>query len=387
MRGRPRHRLRRARTGRAGALIVVAFVATGCSETKQDIFHPSGRSAEQINTLQVPVFIAAGVVGLLVAAVLAYVLYTGHRRGSTSGEPDPEQVHGNFAIEITWTVLPFVILVVVAIFTLVTLLRIGKSPADAVTVNVYGHQWWWSYEYDLDEDGTPEIVTANELVIPVDRPVNLEIGSRDVIHSFWIPALAGTRDAVPGRTQTLQMRANEVGEFDGQCKEFCGLSHANMRARAVVLSAGDWDDWVRDQQEEAATPAEDSLAGEGLAVFEAKCASCHRIGGVNEFGPEGVEALVAGHAPDLTHLMSRKVFASAQFQLWVPNANGNLEFNRNQLEAWLRNPEALLPMAADEGRGMPNLALPPEELDSLVAYLETLGPYPDGAIPPTTPGA
>jgi cytochrome c oxidase subunit 2 len=247
-------------------------------------------------------------------------------------------------------------------------------------VDVYGQQWWWSYEYDLNGDGKPEIVTANELVIPVDRKVELRVHSRDVIHSFWIPALAGTRDAVPGRTQYLEMEAGQIGVYDGQCKEYCGLSHANMRARAVVLSQSDFDRWLTDQQKDASAPPSGSLAAAGLDVFKTKCVSCHEIRGVDDV--EGKAALVAGHAPDLTHLMSRQVFASGTFPLYVTNTDGKLVFNRNQLEAWLRDPPGQLPMAPDERRGMPNLHLSDTEIDQLVAYLQTLGPYPQGATPP-----
>jgi cytochrome c oxidase subunit 2 len=364
-------------------LLLGLLVLASCGKTKQDVFHPSGKTADKINTLQIPVFIAAGVVGVIVAALLIVVMVTGHRRAS-AGVDDPKQIHGNFIAEITWTILPFVILVAVAIPTVVTILDISRTPKDAMHVKVYGQQWWWSYEYDLNGDGTPEIVTANELVLPVGQDVQLDIQSRDVIHSFWIPELAGTRDAVPGRVQTTQIRADKVGEYYGQCKEFCGLSHANMRAKAVVLSQADFDKWLQDQQKPAATPASGTDAALGLATFSGKCASCHQINGVNEV--EGKAALVAGHAPNLTHLMSRTVFASAQFDLYVPGPDGKLVFNRNQLESWLRNPTTLLPMAADKQRGMPNLNLSETEIDDLIAYLSTLGPYPADAAPPTSNG-
>jgi cytochrome c oxidase subunit 2 len=176
------------------------------------------------------------------------------------------------------------------------------------------------------------------------------------------------------------MEAGQIGVYDGQCKEYCGLSHANMRARAVVLSQSDFDRWLTDQQKDASAPPSGSLAAAGLDVFKTKCVSCHEIRGVDDV--EGKAALVAGHAPDLTHLMSRQVFASGTFPLYVTNTDGKLVFNRNQLEAWLRDPPGQLPMAPDERRGMPNLHLSDTEIDQLVAYLQTLGPYPQGATPP-----
>ncbi|MEO7556656.1 MAG: cytochrome c oxidase subunit II [Acidimicrobiales bacterium] len=368
-------------TRRAPFAVAVGLLLAGCSETKQDVFHPKGSNAEKINNLQVPVFIVAGVVGVLVAAALTYVIVTGKRRSSDEGEPDPEQIHGNFKWEIGWTIAPAIILALVAFPTVKVLLDVNHKPKDAMTIDVYGQQWWWSYEYDTNSDGTPDIITANELVLPAGVNVHLRIQSRDVIHSFWIPALNGTRDAVPGRVQPLEMRADQPGEYDGQCKEYCGLSHANMRARAVVLSQDDFAKWVASSEKPAATPAAGSQAAAGLDVFNTKCASCHQVDGVNEV--EGKAALIAGHAPNLTHLMERKVFASAQFPLWLPGPDGKLTFNRNQLEAWLRDPPGLLPMAPDEKRGMPNLGLSESDIDKLIAYLSTLGPYPTDAVPPS----
>jgi cytochrome c oxidase subunit 2 len=363
-------------------LLVVALVLglTACSDP-QTIFDPKGTNAEKINDLQIPVFIAAGVVGLIVAVMLLYVMFTGRRRRITEDD-EPRQVHGNTRVEIGWTIVPFLILLAVAIPTVAVLISIDRQPANAMKISVFGQQWWWSYQYDVNGDGIPEVTTPNELVIPVGQPVTLEVQSRDVIHSFWIPALNGTRDAVPGRIQTLQIVADQPGVYQGQCKEFCGLSHANMRARAIALSPSDFQTWLSEQQEGPRTPAAGSQAAAGLDLFKAKCAQCHQINTVNDV--DGHAALVAGYAPNLTHLMSRTVFASAMFPLYVTDTSGKQIFNRNQLEAWLRDPPALLPMAPDEGRGMPNLQLSESEIDQLTAYLQTLGPYPPGVTPPTS---
>jgi cytochrome c oxidase subunit 2 len=169
----------------------------------------------------------------------------------------------------------------------------------------------------------------------------------------------------------------------GQCKEFCGLSHANMRALAVAMTPSDYQQWLADQQKPPPTPAAGSPAATGLTVFQAKCAQCHQINTINQVA--GTAPLVSGYAPNLTHLMSRSVFASGLFPLYVTDASGKQVFNRNQLEAWLRDPPALIPMAPNEGRGMPNLQLSETEIDQLVAYLQTLGPYPQGVTPPTSP--
>jgi cytochrome c oxidase subunit 2 len=362
------------------AAVALALALTACS-TPQTIFNPKGTNAEKINRLQVPVFIAAGVVGLIVALMLTFVMVTGRRRRRTV-EDDPKQIHGNTRVEIGWTIVPFLILLAVAIPTVATLISIDRTPPDAMKISVFGQQWWWSYQYDVNGDGIPDVVTANELVIPAGKPITLEVQSRDVIHSFWIPALNGTRDAVPGRVQTLQIVADQPGVYQGQCKEFCGLSHANMRARAIAMSPSDFDQWLRGQQAGPPAPPSGTQAAAGLELFKAKCAQCHQINTVNDV--EGHAALVSRYAPNLTHLMSRTVFASGLFPLYVTDANGNQVFNRNQLEAWLRDPPGLLPMAPLEGRGMPNLQLSENDIDQLVSYLQTLGPYPQGVTPPTS---
>ena len=289
-------------------LIPALFVLSSCSG-KQDIFSPKGPIADKINKLQVPVFIAAGVVGVIVAAMLAYVIVTGIRRAKADDDEEPVQIHGNTKAELTWTIIPFLILVVVAFPTVTTILNISHRPANAMKISVYGQQWWWSYEYDLNGDGTPEIVTANELVIPAGRPIELQVQSRDVIHSFWIPALAGTRDAVPGRVQILELEADQPGEFDGQCKEYCGLSHANMRARAVALSQADFDQWVQDQQKDAADARTGHRRGRRSRSVQDE---------VRQLPPDqrrrpGRRARPRSSPvtpPTSRHLMSRKVFAS-----------------------------------------------------------------------------
>jgi cytochrome c oxidase subunit 2 len=232
------------------------------------------------------------------------------------------------------------------------------------------------------------------MVIPADRPVQLSITSRDVIHSFWVPRLNGKRDAVPNRIQPLRMEANEPGEYWGQCTEFCGLSHANMRIRVVALSEQDWDRWVENQLRLVAEP-EGEAALRGHDAFVQQCARCHQINGlVDAEGepliPNTASQVVAGAAPNLTHLLSRTTFAGASFDLKRPNCTNPQEYtdayptgtsdeclNRAQLERWIRNAPAMKPMyvVPDEDgliRGMPALGLSEAQIDDLVAYLSTL---------------
>jgi cytochrome c oxidase subunit 2 len=384
-------RLRRIAAGLAPILLLALGA---CADTDQDVFSPEGDKARAINDLQVPVFIVAGIVGVLVAVLLTMAIVRGRRRFK-DGSEEPEQIEGNFQREIAWTIAPAVLLLIISIFTVATLLRLDDAdalPADleSMEITVYGQQWWWGYEYDLDGDGEVEIITANELVIPAGVDLTLNVTSRDVIHSFWVPSLNGTRDAVPGRMHTIVLNADEPGEFHGQCKEFCGLSHANMYLRVVALSSSDFQTWIEQQQQTQPMLAEGDPGYDGQQLFLARCAACHQINGLEDadgqpLEVEGNATVVSGHAPNLTHLMSRETFAGAMFDLYDPDTGA---FNRSQLEAWLRNPPAEKPMYTDieegeEYRGMPDLGLTEEEIDQLIDYLTTLGPVPPSPDGPT----
>ena len=199
-----------------------------------------------------------------------------------------------------------------------------------------------------------------------------------MIHSYWIPALNGKKDAVPGRTHHLTLEADEPGTYVGQCTEYCGLSHAYMRMIVRALPQDEYDQWVEDQLAEAAEPSSE-LAAEGEEVFGTLCASCHLVEGLNDDTYEGADQ-VSGAAPNLTHFASRGVYAGGIFDLWrdldgddvveTDELGGELE--ANQLEAWLRNPPGEKALAPDDNRGMPNLGLNESQIDALVAYLSGL---------------
>ncbi|MGE0877234.1 MAG: cytochrome c oxidase subunit II [Acidimicrobiia bacterium] len=364
----------------AAILGTLGLVLSGCAKNApQDTFKPEGPYARKIDNLINPIYLIACLVGLIVFGAVVFVIFKYRDRPERANEL-PAQIHGNTRLEVMWTLAPAVLLLVIAVPTLATIFDLAEEPKDAVVINVIGQQWWWEFQYpNIDGKGTT-VVTANDMVIPAGVNVKLNITSRDVIHSFWLPRLNGKRDAVPNRIHPLTVKADEPGEFWGQCAEFCGLSHANMRIRSTALSAEDWDAWVANQIKPAAEPTTDS-AKAGLSAFNSQCAQCHQINGVNQ--AQSVP-LVAGAAPNLTHLMSRTVFAGAMFDLkkqtpecaadtgGMPTGTSVECLNETDLRAWLRNPPGEKPMAATENRGMPNLNLTEQQIDDLVAYLSTL---------------
>ncbi len=327
------------------------------------------------------------------------------------GQEMPKQTHGKPALEIALTILPALILIGVGIPTVSTVFSLAKSSDTQCVVNVTGQQWWWEYEYPVQKCGDVDIaeplVTSGELVLPVKTHVLLRITSNDVIHSYWIPKLNGKRDAVPGRIHPLRMEADHPGIYAGQCTEFCGLSHSRMRMDAVGLTSGDFATWVGEQLKPAEKPT-DALALEGEDTFRTQCSRCHQVNGLMEENPDGTNSdkpiiafpdlyVVAGNAPNLTHLMSRTTFAGATWDLLTdacrktlhdasPEAFGALYlkgvtpecFNEADLREWIRNAPAKKPMYSSEEqktqnggkyRGMPNLNLTDDQIDQIVAYL------------------
>ncbi|MGK2947012.1 MAG: cytochrome c oxidase subunit II [Acidimicrobiales bacterium] len=371
------------RRWKAALLVPFALALSACAENAPlDTLQPQGPEARTIDKLVDPVFAIAGVVFLLVQVGVLAIVWHFRKRGEDDGSL-PEQIHGNTKLELGWTILPAILLAGVGAASVLTIFDLDDRPDDAMQVTVIGQQWWWEYRYDVDDDGEDDIITAQDLVIPAGEPVTLTITSRDVIHSFWIPSLNGKRDAVPGREHPLLIEADEPGVYRGQCTEFCGLSHAYMQMRVVALSPADYEAWQANQMEGAEVP-DGELAQQGMEAFRAACSQCHLVSGEGgneeEYAAADGVALVSGAAPNLTHFASRGVFAGAIFDLWVDtDGSGEIEpdevgerLNRADLIAWLRNPPGEKPMAAGDGRGMPNLALTDVQIDALIAYLETL---------------
>ena len=387
----------------APATVVVGGVLlAGCAkDAPQDTWQPAGDNAQKIQNLQWPVFLIAGVVLVLVAVAIGWVGFKYRDRG----QPIPKQTHGNPAFEIGMTILPALILIGIAIPTVSTLFALSRTDDTECYVNVTGNQWWWEMDYPT-QDGcggiTEPIVTSGQLVIPVDTNVLVRGTSRDVIHSWWIPRLNGKRDMVPGRVQTVRLEADEPGIYAGQCAEFCGLSHANMRMEVVALTAEDFAAWKANQLEEYTPPEDGTLAAEGEQTFIAQCSRCHQVNGLVD--DNGVPVIAqpekfvwSGAAPNLTNLMTRNTFAGASFDLLTEDCRDRVwnaspeEFgprylegvtpeclNEVELREWLRNAPEKKPMytnpeklADTDGktRGMPYLGLSEDQIDQLVAYL------------------
>ncbi|MGB3734918.1 MAG: cytochrome c oxidase subunit II [Ilumatobacter sp.] len=400
---------RRVSTMKFGALAAAGLFVAGCaSNAPQDTTDPAGENAQAIYDLSWPIFAIAGVVGVIVFAVIAFVVV----RDRDRGQPIPEQTHGKPALEIGLTILPALILIGVAIPTVSVLMDLNDTSDTECIVNVTGQQWWWEFDYPV-QDGcggiTEPIVTSGQMVIPANTNVLIRGTSRDVIHSFWIPRLNGKRDMVPGRVHTLRMQANEPGIYAGQCAEFCGLSHANMRMEVVSLDDGDFESWKANQLEDYEPPLAGSQAATGEATFIANCSRCHQINGLTD--GDGVpivsrpdQQVYPGAAPNLTKLMTRNTFAGASWDLLTESSRDGVVgcrervweaepedfgplylegvtdecLNEVDLREWLRNSPAKKPMYADpeqleetDGlyRGMPYLALSEDQIDDLLAYL------------------
>ncbi len=311
-----------------------------------NMFEPVSVPAQRIRELaELVIAICAGIF-LVVGVLLTYVIIRFRARPGDE-KREPPQVYGSNNLEAAWTIIPVIIVVVLFLATARTINEVElKEPMEgALEVTVVGHRWWWEFEY-------PEygIITANELHIPVSTPERpwptfLWLESQDVVHSFWVPRLAGKTDVVPNRRNTLWIDTAEPGMYLGQCAEYCGTQHAHMLLRVYVHSEEDFDAWVKAQQ---APEVVDASVADGRNLFQrTACINCHTLDGTVADGTYG---------PSLSHLMSRKTIgAGAAFN------------NAENLRKWVQDPALFKP-----GVRMPDMKLTSEEVDQLVAYLVTL---------------
>jgi len=257
----------------------------------QNTLRPAGPAAHKILNLFTPFFWVAVVVGVAVVGMTFYVAL--RFRVRPGEERSPVQTHGNTVLEVSWTIIPFLILMVMAVPTIATIFDLAKTPtgSDVVHIEVAARQWFWQYTYT---DPSTGFLTANEMHIPVNRPVLLTLTSNNVIHSFWVPELAGKKDVVPGHPNTLTIEGDRTGTFLGQCAEYCGLSHANMRFRVEAQSPADFQAWAAAN----ATPVSGPPPQDVLSIMQnAGCGGCHTI--------NGVEGFVGTLGPNLTHFAGR----------------------------------------------------------------------------------
>lgn len=353
-------------------LLAVLLAGCGAADLPQSALDPAGPVADAQDSLWDLVFWIAVGVFVIVQTLILVAVFRFRDRGD---DEIPKQVAGNTKLELLWTIIPALILVGIAVPTVRTIFDLARDPGDeALQVRVVGKQYWWEFEY-LGDEGQG-VVTANELHIPVDRPIALDMQSLSatqpdpfpasdpavgqpvsagVLHSFWVPRLAGKQDVAPGHTRELTIQADEPGVYPGQCAEFCGLSHARMRFEVIAHEPAEFEQYLA-AQAEPAEPATEALAAEGQELFQSQtCINCHAIDGYAA-ASGGAEANVR-IGPNLTHFASRNLFAGGIAEV----------DDREALEAWLRNPQAV-----KSGSQMPNLGLSDDQIAALVAYLYTL---------------
>ena len=323
------------------AVAAVVLVLAGCSEiknNKQNSMQPKGPEAQKIYNLFVPILIAAIIVGI--AIIVATVFLAIKFRYRPGKNENPRQIHGNTRLEIGWTIIPALVLAIIAVPTVATIFDLAQNPGpSALQVNVEGKQWWWQFSYP-----DAKVVTADELIIPTGRDVFVHLSACDgtgstktcnVIHSFWVPELAGKRDVVPGHTNTMTLSADKPGTYLGECAEYCGLSHANMRFRVIAKSPADFQQWLSEQQQGPVNPLYEpdgtTPAGptQKLIVGTFQCTNCHIFD----------DSSKAAYGPNLTHLRSRTVFASGSYAL-----------TRSNLISWVKNAPGMIPMSSQDCR-------------------------------------
>jgi cytochrome c oxidase subunit 2 len=327
---------------RVAAVLILALVLAGC-RSNQSVWDAQGSSAVHLKQLIIWIVAICSLVWTAVIVVMIWALFR-----SQDNQSDP---HPQIEKRMTYAVAGSVVLTVLIItgFTIasfVTTRNLSEAKAGDLTIKVSGVQWWWKVSY---MGSTPELSfdTANEIHIPVGKSVRLQLEADDVIHSFWVPSLAGKQDLIPGRSNQLTLRAERPGIYRGQCAEYCGLQHSHMATFIVAEPEADFQRWAEAQKKEAAEPTDTEIEA-GKAVFLAKpCAACHTIRGTEATGSSG---------PDLTHIGSRQTIAAGLF-----------ETTRGSLAAWIADPQTLKP-----GNNMPLVPLASDELRQVSAYLASL---------------
>jgi cytochrome c oxidase subunit II len=324
----------------------LVFATSAGSPDPTDIFSPASTPADSIYHLSLFVLAICCAIFLTVFGLLLYSVVKYRRRPDDDGR-EPAQVYGSNQVELAWTVIPILIVVVLFLATarVIHAVEDARFPAGTTEITAVGHQFWWEFQYP--EQG---FIAANELHVPVSdakhpTPTHITLLSADTDHSFWVPKLAGKTDLIPNRTNSMWIDPHETGVYVGQCAQYCGTQHAKMLLRIIVQSREDFDRWVADQSQ----PAQQvDNAAKGRQIFEnTACVNCHTVSGTNAHGKFG---------PDLTHLMSRETIAA-----------GAALNNRDNLRQWVKDPDAFKP-----GALMPAMQLDDQDLDAVTDYLLSL---------------
>lgn len=344
-------------------VLALALVAACSGPYPQSTLEPRGDFAQMVDSVFMKTVYLAGIVFVLVEGVLLIALFK--FRGKPA-DADPKQIHGSTAVEIIWTIIPAVVLAIVAVPTVQTIMATAKVPTVSpdgqppLKVEVIGHQWFWEFRY-------PElgITTANELHVPINRTIDLRMKSGDVIHAFWVPQFAGKRDVFPNRETRLWFSAQVTGEFPGACAEFCGTEHARMdfylmvdsvdqfkawTARRLSDSAMKYDGTPKNTADSAAFISVDTKVAQGKQLFATKgCVGCHSLSSVNPFkGQVG---------PNLAGIGTRKMIGAG----WLPNTDENLR-------EWIEHTQKVKP----DVKMVLGSSVTDDEAAALIAYLRTM---------------
>lgn len=329
-------------------LSLLALVLAGCGEENLSALIPKGYGADSSFYLIVLTTLVMTFVFLSVMIIYVIVLIRFRKK---KGEEDyiPKQVEGNKTLETVWTIIPIILVMIMAVPTVIATFDLADaSDADEhINIHVTGKQFWWHFDYE-----TEEIHTSQDLYIPVDTKVYVHVKSDDVLHSFWVPSISGKIDANPENVNTMFLEAQEEGVYQGLCAELCGLSHSLMDFKVIVVSQEEYDQWVQDMK--SADPDEeplDAVAQDGKALFEENsCMNCHAIGTPSEYSEDRVPI-----GPDLTNFGNRTKFA------------GVLDPTKENLVDWLINTDKNKP-----GNKMGDMGLTKDEADKIAEYLMQL---------------
>lgn len=308
---------------------------------QQTIFDAASPQAENIRSLTYGFIIASSVLMLFVIALTVYIPIK--YRAKKGEQKEPKQIQGNRKVEMVMVGVPLLLVIVFFFWSLNTMSAVlparGNEQPDILLV---GHQWWWEAKYP-----GKNVITANEIHLPVGRRILMKLNAADVIHDWWVPALGGKMDMIPGRDNYLYTTINKPGIYEGACSEFCGQQHAWMRIRVVAQTPAEFNKWLNERAE-LANKAQDSLGKKGEAIFmNASCGSCHRIAGTTANGAIG---------PDLTHFASRKTMLA-----------GLMMNTPHNVDKWITDPQKVKP-----GAHMPRFIFGQDSIHAITAYLSKL---------------